>query len=405
MPSFRYKVRDRFGAAVTGVVEAETPNVVALNLRKLGYSVIDIIEQRGLEVYFSNFLSGFQKIKKQELILFTRQISAMMKSGLTLIDSLEGALAEIRNKKFREVILKVKDDVEGGASFNQALAKHPLVFSILFVNMVKAGESAGILDDILNRLTHLGIREMELRTKIRAAFTYPTILVVLALAVIIFLLVGVLPRFIGMFEAQNLSLPMPTLILMGISSFLRRFFFLILLGLIIGGILLSRYIKTDKGKYELHSFILGLPLFGNLWLKILIARFAYTLSALTKSGIPILQALAVVEGTVDNVVIVHALQHVRSSLTEGQSLAEPFKASGIFPTMVVQMISAGEKTGKIDAMLEDIAEFYELETGYSIRNMTVILEPALLLIMGFVVGFIALSVLLPIFNVVKAMQY
>ena len=304
-----------------------------------------------------------------------------------------------------DLILSVKEDVEGGASFNQALAKHPLVFSDLFVNMVKVGESAGILDEILDRLTHLGVREMELRTKIKAAFAYPTILVVLALAVIIFLLVAVLPKFIGMFEAQDIRLPLPTLILITISSFLRRFFVLITFGLVIGATFLLRYIKTDNGKYKLHSFILGLPIFGNLWLKILIARFAYTLAALTKSGIPILQALAVVEGTVGNVVIVHALQHVRSSLTEGQSLAEPFKASGIFPAMVVQMISAGEKTGKIDVMLEDIAEFYELETGYAVRNMTAMLEPALLLIMGFIVGFIALSVLLPIFNVVKAMQY
>ncbi|HDZ76920.1 MAG TPA: type II secretion system F family protein [Candidatus Omnitrophica bacterium] len=405
MPFFRYKVRDRFGAAVTGLVEAETLNLVALNLRKLGYSVIDIAEQSKVEISLGNFVSGLQKIKKQELILFTRQISAMMKSGLTLIASLEAALSEVRNKKFRDVILSVKEDVEGGASFNQALAKHPLVFSDLFVNMVKVGESAGILDEILDRLTHLGVREMELRTKIKAAFAYPTILVVLALAVIIFLLVAVLPKFIGMFEAQDIRLPLPTLILITISSFLRRFFVLITFGLVIGATFLLRYIKTDNGKYKLHSFILGLPIFGNLWLKILIARFAYTLAALTKSGIPILQALAVVEGTVGNVVIVHALQHVRSSLTEGQSLAEPFKASGIFPAMVVQMISAGEKTGKIDVMLEDIAEFYELETGYAVRNMTAMLEPALLLIMGFIVGFIALSVLLPIFNVVKAMQY
>jgi type IV pilus assembly protein PilC len=405
MPYFKYKVRDRFGSSVTGVIEAESAKTVAFNLRKLGYSIIDIEERAGIETYISNLLDKFRKIKRQEIVLFTRQLSAMMKSGLPLLLSLEGTISEIRNTKFRDIIISVKKDVEGGSSLNEALSRHPEVFSNLFVNMIKAGEAAGILDEILERLSQLGIKEIELRTKIRAAFTYPTILVILATCVIIFLLVAVLPKFTTVFETSGFPLPLPTVILITISNFMQRYFlFLIALGIFLFW-LFKTYINTEKGRYDFHHFLLSIPIFGDLWLKILISRFAYTLSSLTKSGIPILQALAVVEGTVGNMVIVRALQHVRSSLTEGQSIAEPFKASGLFPAMVIQMISAGEKTGKLDEMLEDIGNFYELETGYAIRNMTSLLEPVLLLIMGLIVGFIALSVLLPIFNVVKAMQY
>jgi len=214
-----------------------------------------------------------------------------------------------------------------------------------------------------------------------------------------------LPNFISKIQAAGIKLPAPTLFLITLSNFLQKFFVFIIFGVIFAVMSFFRYIKTEKGRYNFHHFLLTMPIFGPLYLKVLVARFAYTLAALTKSGIPILQALAIVEGTVGNAVLVHAIQHVRSSLSEGQSLAEPFRASGLFPAMVTQMISAGEKTGKLDNMLEDVANFYELETGYSIRNVTTLLEPILLLGMGLIVGFIALSVLLPVLNVVKSMQY
>lgn len=405
MSLFRYKVRDRFGAAVTGILDSPDSKSVAFSLRKLGYSIVDIEEQSNIEVVISDFFNKLHKVSKTEVILFTRQLSAMMRSGLPLITGLEGAILEMRDKQFKDVISQVKKDVEGGSSFNEALAKHPAVFSSLYVNMIKAGESAGILDDILERLSQLGMRDLELKSKIKAAFVYPIILSVLAIGVVTVLLTFVLPKFIFMFESSEMKLPMPTIILINISTFLSKYFILLVLGIIGAVMLFLRYIGTDKGRYNFHHFLLGLPLFGYLWLRILITRFAYTLSSLTKSGIPILRALSVVEGTVGNAVVVHALQHVRSSLSEGQSLADPFRASGLFPPMVIQMIAAGEKAGKIDAMLEDIANFYELETGYAIRNMTAMLEPLILLFMGIIVAFIALSVLLPIFNVVKAIQH
>ncbi|MEK6715040.1 MAG: type II secretion system F family protein [Candidatus Omnitrophota bacterium] len=405
MPFFRYKVRDRFGASVTGLIEGEASKSVALNLRKLGYSIIYIEEQGPFEVFLDNFLSKIKKIKNEEVVLFTRQLSAMIKSGLPLLVSLESTLPEIGNKKFKDIVAQVKKDVEGGASFHEALSKHTTVFSPLYVNMVKAGESAGILDAILERLAQLGLRDIELKSKIRAAFIYPAVLLSLAIAVIIFLLVAVLPKFIAIFEASDMRLPLPTIILITLSRFLKDFFIPLAFIITFAVVLFLRYIRSDKGRYNLHHFFLNIPVFGPLWLKIIVARFAYILSYLTKSGVPLLSALAVVEGTVGNAVVVHALQHVRSSLTEGQSLAEPFRASGLFPAMVVQMISVGEKTGKLDTMLEDVANFYELDTGYAIRNMTALLEPILLLCMGLLVGFIALSVLLPIFNVVRAMQH
>lgn len=405
MPLFRYKIRDRFGASVVGLIEGDVSKTVALNLRKLGYSIIYIEEQGAFGVFFDIFFAKFERIDYNEIILFTRQLSAMVKSGLPLLVALDGAIDEIRNKKFKKVITQVKKNVEGGVSFHEALEKHPVVFSALYVNMVKAGEAGGMLDAILERLAQLGLRDLELKSKIRAAFIYPVILLILAVAVIIFLLVEVLPKFVAIFEASEMALPLPTLILISSSKFLRNFFIPLtaLVGLAVYSV--TRYLKTDKGRYNIHRFFLGIPVFGPLWLKIIVARFAYTLSYLTKSGVPLLQALAVVEGTVGNAVVVHALQHVRASLSEGQSLAEPFRTSGLFPTMVVQMISAGEKTGKLDAMLEDVANFYELETGFAIRNMTALLEPVLLLGMGLIVGFIALSVMLPIFNVVRAMQH
>jgi len=284
------------------------------------------------------------------------------------------------------------------------LAKYPKVFSELFVSMIRVGETGGIMDRVLERLALLSTQEMEIYSRIQSAMTYPIVLVVMAFLIMNFILIGVLPKFVVVFKSSGAALPLPTQIVLGMSFILRRFWPLILLASAALVYYFRRYIRTERGRYQYHQWLMRVPIFGELYTKIQVARFTRTLSTLTGSGVPILHALLVVEKTITNVVIQRAIQNIRTALTAGSSLVEPFKASGIFSPMVTQMIAIGEKSGKIDTMLEDIAKFYEPEIENTIKNLTSLLEPFMLLAMGLMVAFIALSVLLPIFNLMKVFR-
>ncbi len=404
MIHFVYKARDRQGELMNGVVEAADELMVVTNLSKLGYQVIHVEKQ---EVSAANFFKNFFKKKRvaqQELIIFTRQVSAMLKAGLPITSALSSVSQQIDNEFFSDIITKVRKDIERGISFSEALGKHSEVFNELFINMVQVGETAGILGEVLDRLVILNTQETEMRMRLQSAMVYPSVLVVVAISVVIFLLAFIIPKFVTIFETYDAKIPLATQILLAISYFIRTFWHITLIT-VAGSILwLKRYIKTKKGEYKFYTVLLKIPLVGPIYLKIIVSQFTRILGSLVKAGIPLLKALSVTGKTIKNVVISRTIQNISNAVAGGQSLSEPFQSSGIFPPMVIQMISAGEKSGKMDQMLASIALYYDQEVEYTLKNATTILEPVLLLVMGGIVGFIALAVLMPIFNLIKVFR-
>jgi type IV pilus assembly protein PilC len=405
MPTYTYKARDRQGELLTATVEAENELSAAMSLRSIGYSVISIEEEAQLKINLADFWQKLKKTHKSELIFFSRQLSSLLKSGIAITTALSSIAEQTKNKLLKSTINTVLKDIQAGVSFSEGLARHPDIFSDLFVSMVKVGETAGILDEVLDRLAQLGAQELEVKTRIKSAMTYPLILVTVAIIIVSFLLIDIIPKFVVVFETYEAKLPLATQILLGISFLLRRLWLLVIAAAGIFIFWFRRYIKTEKGRYKFNFYLLRLPLFGQLYLKLIVARFSCTLGALIKSGVSILEALSVTEKTVGNSVISRVIDNIRSAITEGQSLTEPFKASGVFPPTVIQMVSLGEKSGKLDQMLTEVAQFYDREVDYTIRNITAALEPLLLLAMGVMVAFIALSVLLPIFNLIKVFRH
>ena len=403
MATYTYKARNKEGELVTGTLEMADEGSVASNLDKMGYSVIEIASP---PANFSpaSALERFQGLKKQEVIIFTRQLATLIRSGMQLLPALGTICEQTVNRRFKVILEDVRQAVQGGVSLSDALAKHPNVFSELFVSMTRVGEAGGVMDDVLDRLAELSTQEMEITSRVTSAMTYPIVLVVLSFLIVSFILVGVLPKFVMVFKASEAALPLPTQIVLAMSFVLRKFWLYIFAGIAATVFYLRRYTRTETGRFRYHRWLLKVPIFGELYAKIQISRFTRTLSTLTSSGVPILQALLVVEKTVTNRVIQAAIQDIRTAITAGSSLVEPFKKSGLFSPMVIQMVSIGEKSGKIDKMLEEISRFYDPEIEYTIKNLTSLLEPFMLLAMGLMVAFIALSVLLPIFNLIKVFR-
>ncbi len=404
MATFIYRARNQQGEFVSGTMEMDSEQGIAASLDKLGYSVLDIARPNRAWAALGDLYSRFQRLDRRELIIFSRQLATLMKSGMPLLPSLGTICEQITNKRFKVIVEDVRRAVQEGASFSDALAKHPDVFPELFVSMVQVGEAGGIMDEVLERLSALSTQEMEITSRIRSAMTYPIVLVILALVIVNFIMIGVLPRFVAVFSASNAKLPLPTQIVLGMSWTLRNFWWAILSGAAAFGLYFHRVIRTQRGRVWFHRWLLKVPVFSELYAKIQISRFARTLSTLTGSGVPILHALTVVEKTISNVVLQEAVRNIRMALAAGSSVVEPFRASGLFPAMVIQMISIGEKSGKLDEMFAEIAAFYDPEIEYTIKNMTSLLEPLMLLSMGLMVAFIALSVLLPIFNLMKVFR-
>ncbi len=404
MPAFNYKARNQQGELVTGTLEMESETGVASNLDKLGYTILEIGQPSSVVPSFTRMADRFQGLSKQEVTLFCRQLSTLVRSGMPLLPALTTICEQTVNKKFKLILEDVRRSVQSGSSLSDALSKYPAVFSELFVSMVRVGETGGIMDQVLERLASLGTQEMEIQSRIMSAMTYPIVLVGISFLIVNFILVGVLPKFVMVFKASEAALPLPTQIVLGASFVLRKFWLLILALLAAGFYFFRRYTMSPAGKMRFHRALLKVPIFGALYSKIQVSRFTRTLSTLTGSGVPILQALSVVEKTITNVVIQKAVKDIRVAIASGSTLVEPFRASGLFSPMVVQMVAIGEKSGSIDRMLEEVSKFYDPEIEYTIKNLTALLEPFMLLAMGLMVAFIALSVLLPIFNLMKVFK-
>lgn len=405
MPKYSYRARDKSGQLITGSAESGSKDEVASGLRGLGYSIVDItLRADGLGSLSEYYSRATSRISRQETIVFTRQLATLLRTGNTLTSSLENVSEQVKNPKLKAVLNQVMRDVQAGMSFSKAVAKHPQVFDGFFVSMVKIGEAGGLLDDVLERLASLGADELEIRSRVQSSLIYPVVLIGLSLAVVTFVLVAVLPNFVAIFEASQAKLPAPTRIILGLSWALRNYWYLAACGIVLLVIWLKYYISTPEGRFRIDGYILKTPLVGDLYLKVMISRFSRAMAALTKTGVPFHEGLAVVENTVSNTVLRKTFVDIRERVNIGQGVTEAFRSSGIFPPMVIQLISSGEKSGHLDEMFSEVASFYEPEVDHTLRNFTSLLEPFLLLVMGAIVAFIALSVLLPIFNLIKIIK-
>lgn len=404
MPSFTYQARDPAGQLITGMLEATDERAVASSLGRLGYLPVRIQRRGVLQDVAVLVPARRSRVDRQEVLILLRELAALLRAGIPLATSLDGAMQQTQSPALRQVLTDVTRRVQGGSSFSDALSHHAAVFPELFISMIRVGEVAGILDQVLERLAQLGTQELEIRSKVNAALVYPLVLVGFALVVVNGLLIGVLPKFVGVFQASQVALPWPTRLLLGLSTLIRRGWWFLGFLAVAAAWWFRRYYASPAGRARVDRALLGLPLVGTLYRKILIARLTRTLGAMLKTGVPLLEAISVAEKTVPNVIFQQALQRTRTAVAEGKGLSESWAASGLFPPLVLQLVTVGERTGQLDTMLTEVAAFYDPEIELNLRNLTTLLEPALLLGMGLMVGFIALSVLLPIFQLIHVFR-
>jgi type IV pilus assembly protein PilC len=397
MPKFRYKAVNPWGKAVQGTLEAENEENLVATLRKKRLQPVSISRADFLGDLLKSLISRSGKVTTSDVVLFSRQFSTMISAGLPILEGLTILSEESESPGFRKVMRKVRDDISDGVPLSEALSYHPKVFKSLFINMVKAGEQGGILDIIFERLAGYLEKSEGVKTKVKSAMMYPTVVATVAVLVVVFLMVKVIPVFQVIFASFKASLPWPTQMVIRVSEFFTspNAFLLLLLGAGLG-IGLTLYRKTVAGAYRWDALTLKMPIFGVLFQKTALAKFSRTLATLLKSGVPIMDALETVAKASGNLVLEKAVLDARNAVREGKPLAKPLRESWVFPRMVTQMINVGEQTGAMDAMLAKIADFYEAQVDAAVAGLTSIIEPILIVFLGVTVGFIVVAMFLPI---------
>ena len=376
-------------------------------LREKGFWVQKVTEERGApaEQAAAPRRGGFVifgRVSGRDLSIFCRQFATMMNAGVSLVRCLAVLEEQTTSVRLRHIIRDIQATVEAGETLSRALTKYPGVFSNLFVGLVRAGEVGGVLDETLNRLATFLEEDQRLKRKVRSAMTYPSLVVVFATGMVLGLVTFIIPSFMELFvELDIKQLPAPTQVLVDFSTFMKTKWYLLILGVVLLYVAFSRYVKTRTGKRQWDWVRLRIPVFGKLNHKVSLARFSRTLSTLLVSGVPILQALETVAGAVDNDIMADAIMSARAAIREGERIGDPLAKSGLFPPMVVQMIAIGEETGSLDAMLSKIADFYESEVEATLQSLTAALEPVMIVCLGGVVGFIVISMFLPLIAVVN----
>jgi type IV pilus assembly protein PilC len=397
MPDFKYQGTNRSGSSVSGVMTANSKADLQNLLRRQQITPTKMSE-KGKEFNMPTFGGG---VNAKELAIFTRQFSVMIDAGLPLVQCLEILGSQQENKFFQKVLINTRSMVEGGSTLSTAMRSSPKAFDGLYVNMVEAGETGGILDIILQRLSTYIEKNVKLQRAVKSALVYPVGVLTIAGLVIFLLLWKVVPIFATLFAGLGVTLPLPTKIVIAMSNFVGSYFGLFIVAGIIGGIFgLKVWYGTPGGKFILDTIILKLPVLGLLMRKIAVARFTRTLGTLISSGVPILEGLDITAKTSGNAVVERALQKVRKALEEGKSLTEPLKDSNVFPGMVTQMIAVGEQTGAMDAMLQKIADFYEEEVDAAVKDLLTAMEPVMIVFLGVVVGGVVISMYLPLFTLI-----
>jgi type IV pilus assembly protein PilC len=398
--TFAYKVRDRAGKVQSGTIEAENASAVATKLKGMGYAPLSIDEHKaGLKTEIKIPGKGPKKVKLKDLAVMSRQFATMINSGLSLLRALTILSEQTENPELSRVLADVRNDVETGNALSAAMGKHPKVFPPLMVNMTKAGEIGGFLDSVLLQVAENYEAEVKLRGKVKAAMTYPVVVFILAILMCIVMLIFIVPTFAGMFETLGGELPAPTKVLIFMSEKLRVLMPLLAL-MFVGAVFTWKKVKhTDRVRDIVDPMKLKMPVFGKLFQKIALSRFARNLGTMMKSGVPILQSLDIVADTTGNVVLGRAVRDVQDSVRTGEALAKPLENHKVFPPMVVQMMSVGEDTGALDTMLMKISQFYDQEVEATTESLTALIEPLMIAFLGGVVGSMIVALYMPIFRI------
>lgn len=412
---FSYKAVDRDGKQMSGRVEADSSLAVIAKIKEKGLFPLDILEEKTerpltqehekkkFDIQINASLFAGSGVAQKDIVLFTRQLATLISAGLPLAKSLSVLKNQQRGGKFKKIIGNILEQVETGNSFSEALSKNPTIFTNLFVNSIRAGETGGVLEVVLSRLADFGEKNLRLNKRIKSALVYPALVIMIAVSVLAFLITFIVPRFIDMFRDLKIPLPLPTQVLVKVSNFARHYWFVVILSLIGLFIIYKLLVRMPKIKYVFDFFKLKLPIFGALIQKLAIARFSRTFGTLLSSGVGILQAILIARDMVGNQVIANSIDLVHSSVREGQPVAKPLKKIDIFPLMTVNMIEVGEETGSLDKMLLKVADIYDEEVDTTIATLTSLLEPFLIILMGFVVGSIVISMFLPLISLLNAL--
>jgi type IV pilus assembly protein PilC len=411
MATYNYVAKDSLGKVITGTTEAENEQILVRRLREKGYWVQKVTAARAAprpqtSAKKAPLFAGFGRVTGRDLAIFCRQFATMIDAGVSLVRCLAVLEEQSSSGKLRAIIREIQVSVESGETLSRSLTRWPNIFSHLFVGLVRAGEIGGVLDETLNRLSTFLEENERLRRKVKSSMTYPVLVLLFATAVVIALVTFVLPKFVEVFKDLGISkdLPRPTQILIEISNFITHKWYMCIAGVLLFVIAFSQYTHTRIGRRHYDWLKLKIPVFGKLNHKIALARFSRTLGTLLVSGVPILQALETVAGAVDNEILSDAILSARAAIREGEQIGDPLQRSGLFPPMVIQMIAIGEETGSLDNMLNKIADFYESEVDATLASLTAALEPIMIVLLGGVVGFIVISMFLPLVHAISQLQ-
>jgi len=400
MATYQYKARDKFGKSINGLMDAESEGQIASKLREMRYVPVSIKpaqESSGL----SSFMNRFRRIRLFEVNMFTEQLAVLQKAGVPILLSLKTINEGTINKNLKDIIGQVSRDIEAGANLSSALAKHPAVFKPLYVNMIKTAEASGTLGQVLERLVALGEYEEKFRLRIKAATRYPILVVIAIIIGFLILTTLVIPRFTKIYSQFSAAWPLPTRMLIWLNLAITRYWWVMIIA---GGaciLAFQKFINTEKGRILWDNFKLKVPVFGPLELKLIMSRFTRIMGTLMKSGVGLFEILDLSSDGVGNVIVFRTIENIKKSVSEGKGLSEPMRISGIFPPIVVQMISVGEQTGKLDDLLMHVSDYYDAQVEYTVSNLTALIEPFLICILGCAVLFMALGIFLPMWNLMN----
>jgi len=405
MPTFKFTARTANGQNITGTRDAESQATLMNILREQGLTPLSV-ELGGAPKAATKKDRGKRgNIKLGDLVIFSRQLATMIRAGLPLLEVLNILQDQVEKRQFKVCVAQLERDIQGGSSFTEAMEKHPLVFDQFFINMVRVGETAGMLDSILDQVASYLEKTEKILRRIKSAVVYPAVVSVVAIGITIFLMVKVVPVFQDIFESfDGLELPMPTRVTIWISKNLQAYYLYIIGVVIAVFIFLKYYSRTRAGKAHMDRLKLKLPVFGDLFLKVAIARFTRTLGTLIRAGVNILTALEICAKTANNVLLETAVLNTRGAIQRGESLTKPLVDSGLFPAMVTRMIDVGERTGQMDTMLSKVADFYEDQVDAAVDALTSLIEPMLIVFLGVLVGFIVVSMFMPMFKMIEAVS-
>ena len=409
MPTFQYTVRDAAGKTTTGVKDAENQSLLARQLREQGFTVAKIKQSRAGAKAPGQKAPVRGGVKLTELSIFCRQFSTMIDAGVSLVRCLGVLQEQATSSKLKRITADIQAEVEAGNTLSKAMQKYPRVFNNLFIGLVRAGEVGGVLEESLQRLSHFLEKDVELRRKVKSAMTYPVIVLIVAVLIVVGLVTFIVPKFMDLFKELGVKeFPPMTVFLMNASDLLTKGFplrqVILITCITLAVIGFKMFVRTRFGKRLYDRFKLKVPVFGKLNHKIALARFSRTLGTLLVSGVPILQAMETVAGTVDNDILADAIMHCRARIREGDRIGDPLKKSGLFPPMVVQMISIGEESGALDNMLTKVAEFYESEVDAALESLTASIEPIMIVLLGGIVCFIVVAMFMPMVSIIQSLS-